>query len=117
MNQLEKEVKRMCKEYAKECDSGMEGFISELRQGGCASGLIGDLVYYEDTTKFYNNFETEIWEVLFKCADKEYTNPMKFIASLSESENVGNMEQLKNLLVWFAFEETAFQLFSKEQDV
>jgi len=115
MNPLEKEVKKICKKYAEDYDS-MDNFISDLNQGGCASGMIGELVYYEDTTKFYDNFETEIWELLFKCADKEYTNPMKFIASLSESENVGNMEQLKNLLVWFTFEETVFQLFDQEQE-
>ena len=68
--------------------------------------------YYSDTTKFYDKFETEIQELIDNYTQElGYNNQLEFISSLNGSENVYNNKQLKNLLAWFAFEETAFQLF------
>jgi hypothetical protein len=112
MNALEREVKSICESESENYDDGIRGFILDLRQGGCASGLIGELVYYEDTTKFYNKFENEIQELIDNYTQElGYNNQLEFISSLNGSENVYDNEQLKNLLAWFAFEETAFQLF------
>ena len=111
---LEQEVKRICKSYAKGYDSGMAGFMSDLRQGGCSSGIISELIYYSDIVKFYDKFEEEIWNLAFEDAENQGINVMEFIISLNGSNNVGCLNQLKNLLAWFAFEEMSFRLFDKE---
>jgi len=54
MNALEREVKSICESESENYDDGIRGFILDLRQGGCSSGLVGSLVYYSDTTKFYD---------------------------------------------------------------
>ena len=33
---------------------------------GCESGICGDLVYYEQTKRFYENYKHEINELLYK---------------------------------------------------
>jgi len=115
MNKLEEEVKSICEEYASEYDSGMTGFMKDLSYGGCVSGLIGSLVYYSDTNKFYDNFEDEIWNLVYDCMEEQgQENCLTFIASLNGAGNVGSMEQFKNLLAWFAFEETAFRMFGND---
>jgi hypothetical protein len=114
MNKLEEQVKSICEEHASDYDSGMSGFMSDLRQGGCQSGLIGSLTYYSDTVKFHDDFENEIWQLVYDNAQDQGINVMEFITSLNGSDNVGGMDQLKNLLAWFAFEETAFRLFDND---
>jgi len=112
MNALEREVKSICESESENYDDGIRGFILDLRQGGCSSGLVGSLVYYSDTTEFYDKFENEIQELIDNYTQElGYNNRLEFISSLNGSENVYDNEQLKNLLAWFAFEQTAFQLF------
>ena len=109
---LAKRVSNICKEYANEYDSGMAGFIEDLHRGGCVSGLIGQLTYYADTVAFYNKFEDDIWQLVWDEAIASNSNTiMEFIASLNGASDVNSGEQFKNLLAWFAFEETAFSLF------
>lgn len=112
MNALEREVKSICESESENYDDGIRGFIKDLRQGGCISGLVGSLIYYSDTIEFYDKFENEIQELIDNYTQEfGYNNRLEFISSLNGSENVYGNEQLKNLLAWFAFEETAFHLF------
>ena len=39
--------------------------MEELQQYGCISGMIGELIYYDDTEKFFDNYKEEILEMLF----------------------------------------------------
>ena len=72
-------------------------FFSDLLQHGCISGMVGSLIYYTDTHKFFDNHYDEIEELR-----QEY------------QENIGDpleiKADLKNFLAWFAFEETAYQM-------
>jgi len=116
MTELEQEVTRICEEHASGYDSGMQGFMSDLRRGGCVSGIIGALCYYSDTNKFHDDFESDIWDLLSENAEEQGMTIPEFIASLNGADNVGSIEQHKNLLAWFAFEETAFRLFDKDEE-
>lgn len=121
MNALEREVKNICEEESENYDDGIRGFIKDLQEGGCSSGLVGSLIYYEDTVSFYNNFKNEIQELINDCVQEMgYDNQFDFILSLNGAKDIigdssifklQNNEQLKNLLAWFAFEETAFRMF------
>lgn len=113
---LEAKVKQICKEYAKGYDSGMAGFMSDLRQGGCQSGMIGELIYYSDTMKFYDRFKFEINDLLQSVLDETgYTSPDELFGDKWDKSDPLVLETNNlNLLAWFAFEETAFRLFDND---
>lgn len=83
-------------EVAKEALSyhNIESFFSDLLQHGCVSGMISSLVYYIDTSDFFDRHYSEIEEIRFEL-----------------EESIGSPLQpkgdLKNWLAWSGFEETA----------
>tara|TARA_Y100000034_G_C6845157_1_gene382780 strand:+ start:65 stop:502 length:438 start_codon:yes stop_codon:yes gene_type:complete len=90
-------------------DEEIKGFFDDLFKGGCQNGFISDLIYYKDTNKFFDDYEDEI-ETLISQNMEDFgikTRPL-FINSLNGSAE--NITQEKNLLSWFAFEETARSL-------
>ena len=75
-------------------------FFEDLLQHGCQSGMVGELIYYEDTEKFADKYWDEI---------EELKNEME--ESLGEPLKMGT--PLKNWLAWFGFEETARKIADK----
>jgi hypothetical protein len=75
-------------------DEDIEVFFKDLNSNGCISGMIGGLIYYSETHKFYDEYYSEIEELR-----EEY------------EEIVGEPLQvkgdLKNWYAWFGFEEMA----------
>ena len=92
----------------KTCDE-IKGFFNDLFNGGCQSGFISGLIYYKDTNKFFDDFENEIEDLISQNMEEQgiKTRPL-FIDGLNGSAE--NITQEKNLLSWFAFEETARSL-------
>ena len=91
-------------------DNGGKGtydWMSDILTHGCVSGMIGDLVYYTDTTAFYEKYKEEIWDLLEDTRQSfGNKNITEVIAGLNGADDVGSDEQFKNLLAWFAYEET-----------
>ena len=81
-------------------DEEIKTFFSDLLTHGCVSGMIGKLIYYTDTHKFYDKYYCEIEELRFEYQE-----------SIGESLNLDH--DLKNILAWFGFEETAYRLASE----
>ncbi len=109
---LENKVKSICKEYAKEYDSGMTGFMSDLQQGGCQSGMVSELIYYSDTVEFYKKYQEEINTLLAETIEEIGSNPSDvFGDKWDKTDPLAVEEGNQNLLAWFAFEETANRLF------
>ncbi len=77
--------------------STIYGFFHDLLNYGCVSGMIGSLIYYSDTEKF---FETHYHEIMELKEDYEQ--------STGEVMQIPN--QLKNHLAWFAFEQVTYDL-------
>ena len=82
----------------------LKDHIKDIVQCGCISGIVPSLVYYSDTTKFFNYYRKEILSML-QDPDKniysEYTyllNQKKY--SVSE----------KNSLSWFAYDNTVIRI-------
>jgi len=71
-----------------------KSFFQDLVSHGCISGMIGELVYYQDTRKFFDNFYEEI-ETLRE--NYEITIPQD--------------TDLKNYLVWTAVEIIGAQMY------
>lgn len=68
------------------------------------------LTYYTDTVKLHDKFENEIWDKLYDDAENQGMSTMELIASFNGGKDIGNLSQLKNLLVWYIAEETAREL-------
>jgi len=107
-NILKKEVINYILGYY-DTDEDIKMFISDLLNHGCISGMVNNLIYYKDTNNFFDVFEDEIEDLITENMDMlgVKTRPL-FIESLNGSAE--NLEQEKNLLSWFAFEETARNL-------
>lgn len=71
--------------------------FTDLSQCGCQSGLIGSLIYYHDTARFFDCHYDDIEELR-----EEY--------EANTGEPLRIKGDLKNWLAWFGFEETGYQL-------
>lgn len=76
------------------------GFFSDLLQHGCQSGMIGSLIYYCDTHKFYDAHYSEIEAIRYELEQ-------------SFGEALKPNGDLKNWYAWLGFEEIARQLASE----
>lgn len=85
-------------------ENEIKGFIGDVLQNGCVSGIVSELIYYKDTNDFYDKYEQEIEDLITEQMDEQGIEKRSlFIGSLNgDSEN---MTQEKNLLCWFAVEE------------
>ena len=71
-----------------------KSFFQSIASDGCISGMIGELVYYQDTHKFFDNFYEEIEDLR---EDYEIDIPQD--------------TDLKNYLAWAAVEIIAAQMY------
>ena len=94
-NSIEKEVALKAIEY-----HTIKDFFTDLSNNGCVSGMIGTLIYYTDTSAF---FDTHYQEIIWLKTD--------FEESTGISMKIPH--EVKNFLAWFAFEEVAYQLAQK----
>lgn len=92
---LEAEVIREALDY-----HDISDFFKDLMQHGCISGMIGSLIYYNDTHAFYDKHYSDI-ERMRTEYEKNIGEPLTIKGDL------------KNFLAWYAFEETAYQLVDK----
>lgn len=82
----------------------------DVLEHGCQSGIVSSLIYYDDTTNFYDNHKAEINALLY---DLGIYNPSDLFGDKWDREDPLALDVLnKNLLAWFAFEETLRQIAS-----
>lgn len=112
---LEKSVQATINSHAEDYDSGAKGFLEDLMQGGCQSGIVGSLIYYTDTLKFYKKHKDEIHNLLKETlSETGYNSPSELFGDKWDIEDIFAEETLnQNLLAWFGFEETARNLANK----
>ena len=80
--------------------------IKDTAQHGCSGGTISELIYYADTSAFYNKYKDEIWRRLGDMADDLGEDSIVHLISTFQGvKDVGSPLQLKNLLAWWAAEE------------
>ncbi len=109
---IEKRVLRDALDYSTNI-SDVINYLKDVTQHGCAGCCYG-LVYYKDTTKFYDTYADEIEDLLYEYQQNMgFANRFAAIASFRGAENVGDITQEKNLLAWFAYEEIARKILQK----
>ena len=87
-------------------DTQERSTIRDTAEHGCSGGTIGELIYYADTSAFYEKYKEEIWQRLSDMAD-DMGEPsiLHLIVAFNGSKEVGSDLQLRNLLAWWAAEE------------
>lgn len=75
---------------------------------GCVSGIVGELIYYSDTLKYYNKYRNEINSLLNEIMQSMGCYSFKDIFGDSyDSEDPLILDtHNRNLMAWFGFEET-----------
>ena len=80
-----------------------------------ADGTVSELIYYSDSSAFHDAHEEEIWQMVWESAEEHGQTVLEFLATL-RGGHVGSMYQLKNLLAWFAVEETCYHMVEAESE-
>lgn len=86
--------------------------MEELQQYGCVSGMIGELIYYDDTEKFFDEYKEEINDILSNLIDGTGCSMGELFGDKFDNEDPLVLDYSnKNLLAWFGFEETVNNLY------
>lgn len=71
----ESPLKRRVCNYVIECwseYSDKSGIFTDVLYHGCQSGIVGELIYYTDTVRFYKQYRSEINELLYCKSGIQY---------------------------------------------
>ncbi len=86
--------------------------MEDLQQYGCISGMINELIYYDDTTKFFDKYKEEINELLSNLIDGTGLSMQELFGDKFDNDDPLIVDyNNKNLLAWFGFEETVNNLY------
>lgn len=88
--------------------------LEDLQRYGCVSGMITDLIYYDDTNKFYDNYKDDINELLSDLLDGSGLSIQEFFGKNFDNDDplILNFSN-KNLLAWFGFEESSYRIYGE----
>lgn len=85
----------------------------DILSGGLVSGIVSSLIYYSDTTEFYNNYEDEIYDFIEYLADNGLEPIEAIKRQCNEAEILTQTDNVKNWVVWLVYEEIAYLLDAK----
>lgn len=111
---LEKRIVSILKYKLQDYDN-LKSLMEEVLQYGLQSGIISDLIYYNDTLAFYKRYKKEI-DILLKDIMNESgaNSPADIFGKKWDNEDWSVQDtNNKNLLAWFGFEEKARELADK----
>ncbi len=64
------------------------------------------LVYYTETSEFYDDYEDELWELMGQAAeDIGAKSVMEFMSKFKIADQIADDSTFRNAIVWFAQEE------------
>jgi len=108
--------KQTVEEYLLKGEKEKRFLITDVATHGCSGGTISDLIYYEDTVKFYNDHEDEIWDELSNMArDLDQSIPF-MISNFRGARGLDNAKTFKNLLAWWICEHIAQRISNERED-
>lgn len=97
-SELKKAVLESLIDKAEECESDEEiiSMVNDIVTNGCSSGIVTDMIYYNDTESFFNTHSEEIFDLMNEKRD--------------EGWDLNNIEFSKNNLAWWAYEVITSQI-------
>lgn len=88
--------------------------MEDLQKHGCISGMIPELIYYDDTNEFYDTYKADINELLSEITQESGLSTEEFFGDNFDKNDPLIIDYLnKNLMAWFGFEETSYQLYEQ----
>lgn len=87
-------------------------WLEDVRNYGCVSGMVGELIYYTDTAAWYKKYKREIVSLLTEyMLDTMYSSPTELFGDKWEYDDPFCEEQNnQNLLAWFSFENVCYNI-------
>ena len=88
--------------------SDKKNIFTDVLYHGCQSGIVGELIYYTDTVRFYKQYRNEINELLYDTMNSTglYSPSDLFGEKWDKEDPLAQNDFNQNLLAWFGFEET-----------
>jgi hypothetical protein len=112
---LERHVAKWLKSQGQDYEDGAQGAYDDLMFGGCQSGIVGHLIYYTDTLKFYRAHKAEINALLAEMIDSTGSQPAELFENWDKEDPLALDTYNQNLLAWFGFEEAARRLMEHNE--
>ena len=88
--------------------------INDIVTNGINGGFSG-MTYYNETVSFHDEYEKEIWEMLNEDAESEGCTIIEFLSHFNCQKEVSSIDQLKNLLAWYAVEKVCQEIVNSDQ--
>ena len=85
-------------------DNGWIGAYKDLEHGGCSSGIVGNLIYYNDTKRFYRRHRADINALLTETG---LSFEELFDDKWDKEDPLAQDASNQNILAWFGFEMAA----------
>jgi hypothetical protein len=105
---LERVARIWLNSHGQDYENGWRGAYKDLEYGGCQSGIVGKLIYYTDTIRFYKRHQKDIDALLKETLDSTGCSIEELFGDKWDKEDPLAREQFnQNLLAWFGFEEAA----------
>ena len=112
---LERHVARWLMNKGTEYDNKEECAYDDLMQGGCQSGIVGHLIYHDDTCRFFLKHRAEINALLAELLDGTGCTIPELFRYWEKEDPLATETNNRNILAWFGFEETARKLMETEE--
>lgn len=103
------EIVAMSKDYSGEnLQERILGCLEDISYG-LSSGIVGSMIYYSDTCKFFKKYREEIEELVIQYSE-ETGCPVWDLNGWDSTDPFARDTTNQNLLAWFAYETVAFDL-------
>lgn len=88
--------------------------MEDLQQYGCISGMIPELIYYDDTNEFYDKYKEDINELLSNLTQGSGLSLEELFGDKFDNNDPLILDYLnRNLFAWFGFEETSYRIYEQ----
>jgi hypothetical protein len=105
-SKLKKDVIAILKRKVADYDGNYQSLFNDIMRAGLQSGIIGDLVYYSDTIKWFKKHNAEISKMLREMMfEYGVDSPAELFGNKwDKSDPFASDTQNQNLLAWYSFE-------------
>jgi len=81
--------------------------IKDISNHGVDGGFNG-LIYTTECVKLHDEYEKELWDMLYEDAKEfGFDNVPAFMATWNRKDMLNDLDQIKNMIVWYAAEKIA----------
>jgi len=110
INNLEINIMNKIEKLLFDNEKESENFIDDVASHGCINGTVSELIYYNDTCKFYEENKELIWEIVLDYAGETGQNLFEMLGDI-ESPHI-----FENNMAWLAVELTARKIVMEREN-